>query len=154
MSDPIFGGIDERDSKAAMKLCVRMVVFEEKFGNVECLIDGVYAGVAGEPGWNLEKRQSSEETHCEAGFAWPDGTEFYAKVPSAFIWPDGGVSFVDAKEFATLMLAAIERDLDQARRDALTWSGELGALPARDVDALRSKSAGLVVQLKRILGGG
>jgi hypothetical protein len=128
-----------------MTFCLESIIRDGRLGALEELVSASLGGIAGDPGWELERRSSADEIESDSGAPWPPHTEFHARVEPAYgatlNHPECFMTRQEFAEFALAMLARIfadlhgktvvaRRSLQQARADSAPLLEKLAALRA------------------------
>jgi hypothetical protein len=106
-----FGGFNpQADQDAAVKFALNIILMDERLNELSKLLtDGhKIGGVAGEPGWIIERRDTGPSGDHSFYADWPKNTHFHAHVePSAFelAYPD---MFMEVEAFHSYVSKAIE----------------------------------------------
>lgn len=106
-----FGGLNpQADQDAAVKFALNIILLDERLSELSCLItDGhEIGGIAGEPGWIIERRDTGPSGDHPFYVDWPKNANFHVHVePSAFelAHPD---MFMEVGVFHNYIRKAIE----------------------------------------------
>jgi len=81
--DLAFGAFNPQlDKDAAVKLALNVILMDERFRELSCVItDGHEIGaIEGEPGWIIERRDSGPSGEMPGYAHWPKNARFHARV--------------------------------------------------------------------------
>jgi len=106
-----FGGFNPQvDQDAAVKFALNAILMDERLSELSCLLtDGhEIGGVAGEPGWIIERRDTGPSGAHTYYADWPKNAYFHAHVDSSgyeLAYPD---MFMDVAVFHRYVSEAIK----------------------------------------------
>jgi hypothetical protein len=86
---------------AAIKFCLERILSDHRLDSLANLMDGSIGGVAGDPGWILERRN-------EHDVEWPADARFKAFVDPEEFWLDRPEFFMDKKTFYQYVSAGVD----------------------------------------------